>query len=95
MAPDAAEDAVVLAAVKDASAPLKRWPEDGPSLTAAARDGAGMAQVGAEGWRRSNKRMRCEALSILFDFPIPLPAPCRVTREAEPAPPLFQGVVRE
>src|SRR5712691_1299750 len=38
-------------------APLKRWPEDGPSLTAAARDGTDCAQVGTEGWRRSNKRM--------------------------------------
>ena len=38
-------------------APLKRWPEDGPSLTATARDGTGCAQVGAEGWCRSNKRM--------------------------------------
>jgi len=38
-------------------APLARWPEDGPSLTAAARDGTGCAQVGAEGWCRSNKRM--------------------------------------
>src|SRR5258706_15925781 len=38
-------------------APLKRWPEDGPSLTAAARDGTHCAQVGAEGWCRSNKRM--------------------------------------
>ena len=38
-------------------APLKRWPEDGPSLTAAVRDGTGCAQVGAEGWFRSNKRM--------------------------------------
>src|SRR6202521_2602903 len=38
-------------------APLKRWPEDGPSLTAAARDGTDCAQVGTEGWCRSNKRM--------------------------------------
>src|SRR5258708_623848 len=37
--------------------PLKRWPEDGPSLTAAARDGTDCAQVGTEGWCRSNKRM--------------------------------------
>ena len=47
----------MLAAVKDASASLKRWPEDGPSLTAAVRGGAGYAQVGTEGWCRSNKRM--------------------------------------
>src|SRR5258707_14684347 len=39
-------------------APLARWPEDGPSLTAAVRDGTGCVQVGAEGWCRSNKRMR-------------------------------------
>src|SRR5229473_3148406 len=38
-------------------APLKRWPEDGPSLTAAAHDGTDCAQVGTEGWCRSNKRM--------------------------------------
>src|SRR5271165_1116263 len=38
-------------------APLARWPEDGPSLTAAARAGVSRAQVGTEGWRRSNKRM--------------------------------------
>jgi len=38
-------------------APLARWPEDGPSLTAAVRDGTGCAQVGTEGWCRSNKRM--------------------------------------
>src|SRR5712672_3072474 len=38
-------------------APLKRWPEDGPSLTAAARDGTDCVQVGTEGWCRSNKRM--------------------------------------
>ena len=38
-------------------APPGRWPEDGPSLTAAVRDGTGRAQVGAEGWCRSNKRM--------------------------------------
>src|SRR6266481_4070474 len=30
---------------------------DGPSLTAAARDGTDCAQVGTEGWCRSNKRM--------------------------------------
>src|SRR6266404_2353504 len=39
-------------------APLARWPEDGPPLTAAVRDGTGCAQVGTEGWCRSNKRMR-------------------------------------
>ena len=38
-------------------APLTRWPEDGPSLTAAARAGTWRAQVGTEGWRRSNRRM--------------------------------------
>ncbi len=38
-------------------APLTRWPEAGPSLTAAARAGTGRAQVGTEGWRRSNRRM--------------------------------------
>jgi hypothetical protein len=48
-APDAIEHAVVLTAVKDACAPLTRWPGGGPSLTAAARAGAGLAQVGTEG----------------------------------------------
>src|SRR6266853_4416511 len=38
-------------------APLKRWPEDGPSLTPAARDGTDCAQVGTEGWCQTNKRM--------------------------------------
>src|ERR1700751_6164633 len=46
--------AVVLAAVKDAA---REWPEDGPSLTAAARAGISRVQVGTEGWCRSNKRM--------------------------------------
>src|SRR5438477_816437 len=47
-------------------APLKRWPEDGPSLTAAARDGTHDAQVGTEGWSRSNRRMgRREAADAL------------------------------
>jgi hypothetical protein len=44
----------VLAAVKDAA---REWPEDGPSLTAAARAGISRVQVGTEGWCRSNKRM--------------------------------------
>jgi hypothetical protein len=47
----------VLAAVKDATRRWARWPEDGPSLTAAVRDGTGCAQVGAEGWCPSNKRI--------------------------------------
>src|SRR5437868_12404225 len=38
-------------------APLKRWPEGGPSLTAAARAGMSRVQVGTEGWCRSNKRI--------------------------------------
>src|ERR1700751_1559820 len=45
--------AVVLAAVKDAA---REWPEDGPSLTAAARAGISRVQVGTEGWGPSNKR---------------------------------------
>src|SRR6516162_4765086 len=39
------------------SAPLRRWPEDGPSLSAAVCDGTHCAPVGAEGWCRSSKRM--------------------------------------
>jgi hypothetical protein len=31
-------------------------------LTAAARDGTGFAQVGMEGWCRSNKRMERQSL---------------------------------
>src|SRR6202050_1827213 len=38
-------------------APLTRWPEDGPSLTATARAGTRRVRVGAEGWCRSNQRM--------------------------------------
>src|SRR5437868_13376745 len=38
-------------------APLKRWPEGGPSLTATARAGMSRVQVGTEGWCRSNKRI--------------------------------------
>src|SRR6201997_1210973 len=53
-APDTIDHAVVLAAVKDAA---REWPEDGPSLTAAARAGIARVQVGTEGWCRSNKRM--------------------------------------
>ena len=78
-------------------APLTRWPEDGPSLTAAARAGTGCAQVGTEGWRPSNKRMERESRSaggphlaprtqlgeVLRDFPLPVPARCRDAREAE------------
>src|SRR5437879_5419331 len=69
-------------------APLKRWPEGGPSLTAAARGGTGFAQVGTEGWCRSNRRMgtgaAVDAMScadaeeaarglFLQDFPLPFP----------------------
>jgi hypothetical protein len=50
--------AAVLAAVKGATRRWRGEPEDGPPLTAAARDGSGCAQVGTEGWCRSNKRMR-------------------------------------
>jgi hypothetical protein len=56
-APTALDAAVVLTAVKDAARRRRRWPEDGPSLTAAAPAGWGSAQVGTEGWSRSNKRM--------------------------------------
>src|SRR5208283_1418137 len=62
-------------------APLARWPEDGPSLTAAARAGVSRAQVGTEGWLRSNKRMargaRGASRHILMGFPPPLPPRCR------------------
>ena len=46
-------------------APLTRWPEDGPSLTAAARDGTGDVQVGTEGWFRSNKGIGRATRSLL------------------------------
>jgi hypothetical protein len=58
-------------------APLARWPEDGPSLTAAVRDGTGCVQVGAEGWCRSNKRMGQDDV-VPRHFPLPLPARCIV-----------------
>jgi len=45
-APDAIEHAVVLTAVKDACAPLTRWPGGGQSLTAAARAGTGLGRSG-------------------------------------------------
>jgi hypothetical protein len=54
-------------------APLTRWLEDGPSLTAAALDGTGRAQVGMKGWCRSNKRMGQDDV-VPRDFPLPLPA---------------------
>jgi hypothetical protein len=59
--PDVIKHAAVLTAVKGRCAPLKQWPEDGPSLTAAVRDGWYCAQVGTEGWRRSNERMERKA----------------------------------
>jgi hypothetical protein len=40
---DRAENAVVLAGVKDAARRFKRSPEDGPSLRATVRDGTGGA----------------------------------------------------
>jgi hypothetical protein len=58
-------------------APLARWPEDVPSLTAAVRDGTGCVQVGAEGWCRSNKRMGQDDV-VPRNFPLPLPARCIV-----------------
>ena len=69
-APDATQHAVVLAAVKDAA---REWPEDGPSLTAAALDGTDRSQVGTEGWCRSNKRIGQDDV-MPQDFPLPLPA---------------------
>ena len=54
-------------------APLTRWPEDGPSLTAAALDGTDRSQVGTEGWCRSNKRIGQDDV-MPQDFPLPLPA---------------------
>ena|SRR5215471_2295157 len=48
-------------------APLARWPEDGPSLTAAVRDGTSSAQVGAEGWLPIEQK---------DGLPMPLPARC-------------------
>src|ERR1700686_780172 len=44
-------------------APLTRWPEDGPSLTATVRAGTRRVRVGAEGWCRSNQRMGRELVS--------------------------------
>src|SRR3974377_2435372 len=49
------------------------WPEDGPSLTAAALDGTDRSQVGTEGWCRSNKRIGQDDV-MPQDFPLPLPA---------------------
>ena len=81
-------------------APLTRWPEAGPSLTAAARAGTGRAQVGTEGWRRSNRRMErkrqssgCRHLADgtqRGDFwgrlpALPLPTRCRECRKRKRA----------
>ena len=54
--PDARQPAIVLAAVKDK--PFGR-PQEGPSLTAAARDGRTVVRVGTEEWlcQGSNQRM--------------------------------------
>jgi putative transposase len=54
--PDARQPAIVLAAVKDK--PFGR-PQEGPSLTAAARDGRTIVRVGTEEWlcQGSNQRM--------------------------------------
>jgi hypothetical protein len=48
MRPDPVQRDTVLAAVKDASRRLRRWPEDGPSLTAAARGVTAIRQVGTK-----------------------------------------------
>jgi hypothetical protein len=46
--PDPRKRDTVLAAVKDASRRLRRWPTRGPSLTAAARGVTGLMQVGTK-----------------------------------------------
>src|SRR5271167_357113 len=66
-------------------APLARWPEDGPSLTAAVRDGPGCVQVGAEGWCRSNKRMERECRCRHGGLPTSASGPLYSVREAEVA----------
>jgi hypothetical protein len=64
VAPDAIEHAVVLATIKEACAPLTRWPAGGPSLMAAARASMGVAQVGTKRMVRSNRRMEQEGKII-------------------------------
>ena len=66
--PDAHQPAVVLAAVKDK--PFGR-PQEGPSLTAAARDSRTIVRAGTEEWLRRgpnqrisrNRRTRCRQTS--------------------------------
>jgi len=54
--PDTLDHAVVLAANQGRFAPLKRWPEGGPSLTAAARAGKSRrVRSGRKDGARSNK----------------------------------------
>jgi putative transposase len=53
--PDARQPAIVLAAVKDK--PFGR-PQEGPSLTAAARDGRTIVRVGTEEWLRQGPNQR-------------------------------------
>jgi hypothetical protein len=48
MRPDPVQRDTVLAAVKDASRRLRRWPEAGPSLTPAPRGVTSIRQVGTE-----------------------------------------------
>jgi hypothetical protein len=61
--PDAFERAARARGRQGRCAPLTRWPEDGPPLTAAARGGSDFAQVGTEEWPPwgSNKRMQLTA----------------------------------
>ena len=75
-APTAHDAAVVLAAVKDAARRRRRWPEDGPSLTATARAGWGCA--GRDGRMVRGRTEGCGETSH-FRFPR---GPWR-TREAE------------
>jgi hypothetical protein len=63
--PPAHDAAVVLTAVKDAARRRRRWPEGGPSLTAAARVGWG--------WRRSGRKDGPPVEQKDADFPLPLP----------------------
>src|SRR6266849_596444 len=53
-------------------APLKRWPEDGPSLTAAVRDGTDCAQHGR--MVPIEQKDGTSAAVETVDFPLPLPA---------------------
>src|SRR5277367_2072916 len=60
-------------------APLARWPEDGPSLTAAVRDGPGVCRSGRKDGADRTKGWNESVGVDMVDFPLPLPVRCIVS----------------